>query len=83
MSKQSKQHRGRKVLGAREDENHVITHVLIEGNTRYTPKADAIRMVDKGEIEGLHVVREKDGTTYLRSNPDDTKKNNLDTLARD
>jgi hypothetical protein len=41
---------------------------------------EAIQEVDQERIEGVSVVREKDGETYIRSNPDQRKDNNLDGL---
>ena len=71
----------RKVVDAREDANRNISHVLLEGNQRFTPAEKAINMADRGEISNAHAVHRTNGTSYLRSNPDNTTADNLDTMA--
>jgi hypothetical protein len=41
---------------------------------------EAIQEVDNDQIEGVNVVREEDGETYIRTNPDNRRENNLDGL---
>lgn len=73
----------RKVIDARADSKGNITHVKIEGNQRFTPTQQAINMADRGELSNAHAVHKRDGNSYLRSNPDTTTQNNLDTMAGD
>ncbi len=73
----------RKIIAARGDEDGDITHVLLEGNSRFTPVETAIPMADRGEIENTHVVRRHNAKTYLRTNPDGRHNNNLDHLVGD
>ncbi|WP_373417803.1 DUF3892 domain-containing protein [Vibrio parahaemolyticus] len=41
-----------------------------------------MRMADRGQIENAHTVRAKDKKPHLRTNPDRTKGNNLDEMAK-
>ena len=38
----------------------------------------AYEKAKQGNVPGYHGVKRKDGTKYIRSNPDDSSKNNLD-----
>jgi hypothetical protein len=58
-----------------------IETVTFAGNTTPTPIATAIRMAERGEIAGVHVVTKQDRSKYLRTNPDDRTTNNLTDLA--
>lgn len=49
--------------------------VSINGRT-YTNN-QAYQKAIKGEIPGYHGVKRSDGTKFIRSNPDGSKKNNL------
>lgn len=71
----------KKIVDARKDKGGNISHVLFEGNERNTPIQKAVEMADKGKIEGAHGVHPKKGDPYLRSNPDNKKRNNLDFMA--
>lgn len=73
----------KEIVDARKDDDGDITHVMFKGNTRFTSLEDAIRMTDRGEVDGAHVVRPKGRSPYLRSNPDGDRDNNLDSLAGD
>ncbi len=73
----------RKIIAARGDEDGDITHVLFEGNSRFTPVETAIPMADRDEIENTHVVRRHNAKTHLRTNPDGRHSNNLDHLVGD
>ena len=70
----------KRAVDAKADDKGNITSVRFRGNSTYTPKDRAIRMTERGEVEGLHVVR-RGGKKHLRSNPDNRKKNNLDYMA--
>lgn len=71
----------RKVTDARSDDKGNITHVKIEGNERFTPVQTAVNMADRSELVNAHAVHPKDGNAYLRTNPDNTTADNLDTMA--
>ena len=73
----------RKVVDAREDERGNITQVKIEGNQNFTPVEKAIDMAKQGHLANAHAVTKKDGSEYLRTNPDGRTKNNLDEMAKD
>lgn len=71
------------IVDAKADKDGDITHVKFKGNQNYTPVETAIPIADRGEIENTHVVRRSGAKTHLRTNPDSTKGNNLDTMAGD
>lgn len=73
----------RPVVGARADKDGDITHVLVQGNQRYTPVQQAMNMADRGELSNAHAVRSNVAKDHLRSNPDGKTGNNLDTMAGD
>ena len=73
----------RKVVDAKADAKGNITHVLVEGNQRYTPLETAMRMADNGDLSNVHSVRPKDAKAHLRTNPDNKRSNNLDDMAGD
>jgi uncharacterized protein DUF3892 len=73
----------KKIVGARADSEGDITHVKFKGNTRFTSVERAIPMADRGDIDGVHVVRAPDKKVHLRTNPDGKKQNNLDDMAGD
>lgn len=81
-SAQSKQSQ-KKVVDAKGNEEGDITHVKIEGNQSWTPVQTAINMADQGRLENVHSVEKAGGVKYLRSNPDDRIKNNLDEMAKE
>ncbi|WP_349407506.1 DUF3892 domain-containing protein [Pseudalkalibacillus sp. SCS-8] len=63
----------------RKDENGNI-QMFKTSSGRELSYPEAIQEVDEERIEGVSVIREKDGETYIRSNPDNRKDNNLDGL---
>ncbi|MEM6451540.1 MAG: DUF3892 domain-containing protein [Cyanobacteria bacterium P01_D01_bin.105] len=71
----------RKVVDARKDEEGNISHVKLNGNQNFTSVEKAIEMADQGKISNAHSVHEKNGSSYLRTNPDGKASNNLDTMA--
>lgn len=73
----------RKIVDARADGEGDITHVKLDGNTRFTSVERAIPMADRGEIANAHVVRRSNAKTHLRTNPDGRTRNNLDEMAGD
>lgn len=74
---------GRKVVDARQDSKGNITQVKIQGNQNFTPVETAIGMAKRGELANAHAVQKRDGSEYLRTNPDGKTKNNLDEMAKD
>ena len=73
----------RRIVDARADSKGNITQVRLDGNARFTPVKTAIPMADRGQIENAHVVRRANAQTHLRTNPDKSSCNNLDTMAGD
>ncbi|MHA1597933.1 MAG: DUF3892 domain-containing protein [Alphaproteobacteria bacterium] len=74
----------RKVVDARENSEGDITHVKIQGNQKFTPVETAMDMADRNELSNVHSVRDNpNAKDYLRTNPDGSKGNNLDTWAGD
>jgi hypothetical protein len=71
----------RKVVDARADDKGNITQVLIQGNQRFIPVHQAVNMADRGELSNAHGVHKTDGSSYLRTNPNSTDSDNLDTMA--
>ncbi|MCG8667787.1 MAG: DUF3892 domain-containing protein [Pseudomonadales bacterium] len=72
----------KRIVDAQADESGNITGVRFRGSTRFTSVEIAIRQAERGEIENAHAVTRRDGSKYLRSNPDDKEGNNLDELAK-
>ncbi|EGQ9186083.1 hypothetical protein BBM40_22580 [Vibrio parahaemolyticus] len=72
----------KKIIDAKQDSKGNITQVRFEGNSGFTSLDTAMRMADRGQIENAHTVRAKDKKPHLRTNPDRTKGNNLDEMAK-
>ena len=70
-------------IDARNDAKGNISHIKLSGNSTWTPLDAAIRMADRGQIDGVHVVRPSDAKVHIRTNPDGKSGNNLDTLAEE
>lgn len=73
----------RKIVDARADSEGDITHVLFQGNRRFTSVERAIPIVDRGGVENTHVVRARDKKVHLRTNPNGFVRDNLDDMAGD
>lgn len=74
----------REIVDAKADSNGDITHVLLEGNTKFTSVKKAIEMAKDGKLSNAHAVKATVTTKeHLRTNPDTTTKNNLDDMAGD
>ena len=71
------------IVDARADSEGDITHVKFKGNKNFTSVDRTIPIADRGEIENVHVVRRQGAKIHLRTNPDRSKGNNLDTMAGD
>jgi hypothetical protein len=74
---------GKKIVGAKSDSKGKTTSVLLEGNSTFTPIQTAVRMAEKGQIEGAHAVHPQTRDPYIRSNPDNSTNNNIDNLCGD
>jgi hypothetical protein len=70
----------KKIVDARRGPDGNISHVLFEGNEKFTSKERAIPMAEQGRIENAHVVDRGDDK-HLRTNPDSKTKNNLGEMA--
>ena len=73
----------KKIIDARGDEDGDITHVKFRGNSSFTSVERAIPMAKRGEIEDVHVSKTGAGKEYLRTNPNKSKQDNLDTMVGD
>lgn len=73
----------KKIVDARGDDDGDITHVKFLGNSRFTPLDTAIGMAKRGEIENAHVSKTGAGREYLRTNPNSSEQDNLDTMVGD
>ncbi len=73
----------KKIVDARQDKNGTISHVQFAGNQNFTPVEKAIGMAEQGKIENAHAVNRKDGSQFLRSNPNNKPGDNLDEMAQD
>ena len=76
------QNQGKKIVGARENNEGDITAVKLEGNSTFTPIDRAIDMTKRGLIDAVHVNASKHAKEHIRTRPDDKTKNNLDELAK-
>ncbi len=56
-----------------------ITDVMLDDGNVYAIN-DAIMMAKDGLIEGVNVGKSRQGREFLRSNPNDVEKDNLDNL---
>lgn len=65
-----------KVSVISETDSGLNKKVSINGNV-YTNN-QAYNKAKRGEVEGYHGVENSDGTKFIRSNPDNSTKNNLD-----
>ena len=74
---------GKRIIDATSDSSGRTTSVLLSGNSTPTPVDTAMRMADRGQIDGAHVVRPTCSDPYLRTNPDGRSRNNIDTLSGD
>lgn len=74
---------GKRIVDARSDSKGRTIDVLLSGNITFTPVDTAIRMAERGHIEGAHVVHPTCRDPYLRTNPDGRSGNNIDTLSGD
>lgn len=73
----------KKVIDAKNAPDKTISHVMLSGNTSWTPVETAMRMADRGQIENAHSVHRAGAKPHLRTNADGREGNNLDFLAED
>lgn len=66
-----------KVVKVKKNEDGDITYVMLENGSVYSAD-EAIIMTKENQLEGVNVGKAKNGREYLRSNPNDTKDDNLD-----
>ena len=71
----------KRIVDATEDDKGNINAVRFEGNSTFTGVETAKKMANREKVENAHTVHKRDGTSYLRTNPDDKKGNNLDEMA--
>ncbi len=69
------------ITKVRKNSEGDITDVMLENGSVYSIK-EAILMARDGLIEGVNVSRAKNGREYLRSDPNGSKGDNLDSLPR-
>ena len=74
---------GKKIVDAKRDSDGNISGVRLEGNVSFTPIERAMDMAERGQIENAHVMHLRNGSRYLRSNPDQEQGNSLDEMAKD
>ena len=67
------------IVKVRKNNDGDITDVML-GNGNVYSVNEAIIMAKDGLLEGVNVGRAKNGREYLRSDPNGTKKDNLDNL---
>jgi hypothetical protein len=68
-----------KIIKVRKNPEGDITDVMLENGNVYSIN-EAITMAKDGLIEGVNVGQAKSGREYLRSNPNGSKNDNLDSL---
>lgn len=68
-----------KIIKVKKNPDGDITDVMVENGNVFSVD-DAIMMAKDGILEGVNVGRSKNGTEYLRSNPNHLKNDNLDNL---
>ena len=68
-----------KINRVKKDKKGTITGVSLTNGQKLT-KNQAVKQAENGNIEGVHAVHPEGGASYIRSNNDDKKKNNLGNL---
>jgi Protein of unknown function (DUF3892) len=76
------QDKGRRIVDARADSKGNIEAVRFEGNKNFTAVERAVPIVARGGSPNAHVVHPQAGDPHLRTNPDRSKGNNLDEMAK-
>jgi hypothetical protein len=75
--------KSRKIDGARSDKDGRTTHVRFNGNERYTPVDKALPIVGRGEVSNAHVVKPTGKEPYIRTNPNQSQSDNIDSMSGD
>jgi len=73
----------KEIIDARTDNGGNVSAVKLDGNSSWTRTDQAIKMADAGKISNAHAVHPKNGKPYLRGNPNNSIKDNLDHMAGD
>jgi hypothetical protein len=68
-----------RITGRRESPTGGNTHYKIDG--KIVSRADAVSRCKNGKLPGYHVVKVK-GKPYLRDNPDNRKRDNIDSQPK-
>lgn len=68
-----------KIIKVKKDTSGDITDVMLENGNVFSIN-EAIMMAKDNKIEGVNVSVSKSGREYLRSNPNGTESDNLDSL---
>lgn len=68
-----------KVVATRKDETGTITEYKLD-NGQVVGHKQAVGLVESGKIEGCSITTAKNGVKSIRSNPDGSPDNNLDSL---
>lgn len=75
--------KARKIVDAISDKTGRTTHVRFNGNERFTPVEKAKPIVERGEVSNAHLVKPQGRESYIRTNPDLKKANNIDQMSGD
>ncbi len=65
----------KRITGRRENETGGNTHYKI--GKSIVPRVKAVKRVERGDLSGYHIYK-LDGKKYLRDNPDNRKRDNID-----
>jgi hypothetical protein len=68
-----------KIIKVKKNQDGDITDVMLENGNVYSIN-EAIMMTRDGLIEGVNVGKARNGREYLRSNPNDSEGDNLDSI---
>lgn len=68
-----------KIIKVKKNNEGDITDVMLENGNVYSIN-EAIMMTKDGLIEGVNVGKTRNGREYLRSNPNDSEGDNLDSI---
>lgn len=71
----------KKIVKIRTDNNGKIEEVMFE-DKNVVSVSEAITMAYNGEIDDVSVGKAKDGTEFIRSNPNNCEDDNLKSLPR-
>jgi hypothetical protein len=68
-----------KITQVRKNDDGDITEIMLNDGSIY-PLEQAINLARDNKLEGVNVGQSRNGTPFLRSNPDNDPNNNLDQL---